>query len=89
MSVAFFAQGLTQMNLAILADVAPRRLVGLTGGIGSFFANAAGILTPLIIGWTVDATGSYSVGIAYVAAVAILGLFSYLFIIDRVTRLHA
>jgi ACS family D-galactonate transporter-like MFS transporter len=89
MSVAFFAQGLTQMNLAIIADVAPRRLVGLTGGIGSFFANAAGILTPLIIGWTVDATGSYSVGIAYVAAVAILGLLSYLFIIDRVARLHA
>jgi ACS family D-galactonate transporter-like MFS transporter len=89
MSVAFFAQGLTQMTWAILADVAPRRLMGLAGGVFSFAANIAGAITPLIIGWVVQGTGSFSYGIGYIAVVAVIGLLSYLVLIDRIERLHA
>lgn len=87
MSLAFFAQGLMQVSWTILSDVAPLRLVGLSGGVFSFSANIGGALTPLIIGWLVEGTGSFAPGIGYIAVVAVIGLLAYLFMIDKVERL--
>ena len=88
LSVAFFGQGMVGLGWAVISDVAPKRLMGLTGGLFNFAANLAGIITPLVIGYIVDVTGSFVGALAFVAAVALLGALSYIFILGDVRRIE-
>ena len=87
MSLAFFGQGMTNLGWTVVSDVAPKKLIGLTSGIFNFSANLAGIVTPLVIGITYQLTGSFFGPLAYVAAVALLGAFSYSVILGDIHRL--
>ncbi len=86
--VAFFSQGMTGLGWTLIADIAPRRLMGLTGGIFNFAANLAGVVTPLVIGGILLVTASFQWALAYIAAVALLGALSYIFILGDVRRLE-
>ena len=88
LSLAFFGQGMVNLGWTLITDVAPRGLVGLTGGVFNLFANLAGIATPMVIGIIVGATGSFYYGLAYIAAVAILGVLSYVFVVGEVKRVE-
>jgi len=88
MSVAFFGQGMVNLGWTLITDVAPRQLIGLTGGIFNLCANLAGIATPMVIGFVVGATGSFVGGLAYIAIVAVIGVFSYVFIVGDVYRIE-
>jgi len=88
MSVAFFSQGMTGLGWTLISDIAPKNLAGLTGGVFNLFANLAGIVTPIVIGLIVGATGSFFYALAYVGAVALLGAVSYIFILGDVRRLE-
>ena len=55
MSVAFFGQGMTNLGWTVVSDIAPKKLIGLTGGLFNFMTNLAGIITPMVIG--VDVRG--------------------------------
>jgi MFS transporter, ACS family, D-galactonate transporter len=84
MSVAFFCQGLTNLGWTLISDVAPKNLMGLTGGVFNFAANLAGIITPVVIGIVVSATGSFFGGLFYTGVVALIGALSYIFIVGDV-----
>ncbi|MDH4124727.1 MAG: MFS transporter [Gammaproteobacteria bacterium] len=88
MSIAFFGQGMVNLGWTLITDVAPKQLIGLTGGIFNFCANLAGIATPMVIGFVVAATGSFFGGLAYIAVVALIGVFSYVFIVGDVHRIE-
>ncbi len=88
MSVAFFGQGLTNLGWTVISDVAPKKLIGLTGGIFNFVTNLAGILTPIIIGYALALTGSFVGPLVYTSILALLGVCSYLFIIGDIKRLE-
>jgi MFS transporter, ACS family, D-galactonate transporter len=86
MSIAFFGQGMVNLGWTLITDVAPRNLMGLTGGVFNLCANLAGIVTPLVIGVIVGSTGSFVGALAYIAVVAIIGALSYVFIVGDVHR---
>ncbi len=88
LSFAFFAQGMTGLGWTLVSDIAPRKLMGLTGGVFNFAANLAGIVTPLVIGFIVARTGSFHYALAYVGAVALVGALSYIFVLGDVKRLE-
>jgi ACS family D-galactonate transporter-like MFS transporter len=88
LSVAFFSQGMTGLGWTLISDIAPKNLMGITGGIFNFAANLAGIITPLVIGLIVARTGSFYFALAYVGAVALLGALSYLLLLGDVRRLE-
>jgi ACS family D-galactonate transporter-like MFS transporter len=88
MSLAFFGQGMVNLGWTLITDVAPKELIGLTGGIFNLCANLAGIATPMVIGFVVGATGSFFGGLAYIAVVALIGVFSYVFIVGDVHRIE-
>jgi MFS transporter, ACS family, D-galactonate transporter len=88
MSLAFFGQGMVGLGWTLVSDIAPKNLMGLTGGVFNFAANLAGIVTPLVIGFVVSATGSFFWALTYVAAAAVLGALSYLFILGDVRRIE-
>jgi len=88
MSVAFFGQGLTNLGWTVLSDIAPKQVIGLTAGIFNFSANLAGILTPVVIGVALGVSGSFVGPLIYIAAVALLGAFSYVVILGDIHRLE-
>ncbi len=88
MSIAFFGQGAVNLGWTLITDVAPKQLVGLTGGLFNLCTNLAGIVTPIVIGIIVDRTGSFVGALAFISALALLGVFSYVFILGDVRRVE-
>jgi ACS family D-galactonate transporter-like MFS transporter len=88
MSIAFFGQGMVNLGWTLISDVAPKPLMGLTGGVFNFCANLAGIVTPLVVGFIVGATGSFYGALAFIGVLALIGAASYIFIIGDVHRVE-
>jgi ACS family D-galactonate transporter-like MFS transporter len=88
MSLAFFGQGMTNLGWTVVSDIAPKKLIGLTGGLFNFTTNLAGIITPIVIGATFQATGSFFGPLAYVAVVAVIGALAYSVVIGDIHRLE-
>ena len=87
LSFAFFCQGMTGLGWTVISDVAPKELLGLTGGIFNFAANLAGVITPIVVGAIIGATGSFFYALAYVGTAALLGAFSYVFLLGNIERI--
>jgi ACS family D-galactonate transporter-like MFS transporter len=88
MSVAFFGQGLSNLGWTVLTDLAPRNMLGLTGGFFNMITNLAGILTPLILGVILQMTGSYFYSLIYVGIVPLIGAALYVFALGDIKRLE-
>jgi MFS transporter, ACS family, D-galactonate transporter len=88
MSFAFFGQGMCNLGWTLISDVAPKSMVGLTGGVFNLCANLAGIVTPIVIGVIVQATGSFYGALAYVAALGLVGVLAYVLIVGPVERVE-
>jgi len=88
MSLAFFGQGMTNLGWTVVSDIAPKKLIGLTGGLFNFTTNLAGIITPIVVGAMYQRTGSFFVPLGYIAVVAILGALAYSVIIGDIHRLE-
>lgn len=89
MSVAFFGQGMTNLGWTVVSDVAPKKLIGLAGGIFNFSANLAGIVTPLVIGYalTLSESKSFVGPLIYISIVALVGALSYSVLLGDIHRL--
>ncbi len=88
LSVAFFGQGMSNLGWTLVSEVAPLRYIGLTGGAFNLCTNLAGIVTPIVIGAIVAATGSFYGALALMGGVALLGAGSYVFIVGEVKRIE-
>jgi ACS family D-galactonate transporter-like MFS transporter len=88
LSVAFFGQGMSNLGWTVISDVAPKQVIGLTGGIFNFSTNLAGIVTPLVIGIAFGMTGSFVGPLVYIGVVALIGAFSYTVILGDIHRLE-
>ena len=85
MSLAFFGNGMASIGWSMISHVAPRHLIGLTGGTFNCISNISGISTPLVFGYLAQ-QGHIAVGFVYVATIAVLGALSYIFVIGKVER---
>jgi len=88
LSLAFFGQGMSNLGWTVISDIAPKKVIGLTGGIFNFSTNLAGIVTPIVIGIFFGLTGSFVGPLIYIAAVALVGAFSYTVVLGDIHRLE-
>jgi ACS family glucarate transporter-like MFS transporter len=88
MAIAFFGKGVASLGWAVMADVAPKQLAGLSGGVFNMFGNIAGIVTPIVVGYIVAATGSFDLALVFVGAHCLLTIFAFLVIIGPIRRLE-
>ena len=88
MSIAFFGQGMVNLGWTLISDVAPKPLIGLTGGVFNFCANLAGIITPIVIGFVVQQTGSFYGALAYIGVLGLIGAAAYIFVVGDVHRVE-
>lgn len=89
MSFAFYGKGIAAGagTWAIVSDTAPKDAVGLAGAIFNCIGNIAGIVTPIIFGYIVAITGSYGIGLAFVAAHCIVAALCFLFVMGPIIRI--
>jgi D-galactonate transporter len=87
-SLAFFGKGLGAVGWAVLADVAPREMTGLSGGVFNGIGNVAGIVTPMVIGFVVATTGSFDRALWFVGAHGIVAMFAYGVLAGRFARIE-
>ncbi|HEX7981039.1 MAG TPA: MFS transporter, partial [Gemmatimonadaceae bacterium] len=88
LTFAFFAQGVSSNSWSIIAEVAPRSMMGTTGGIINFTGHIAGIVTPILIGYILRETGSFEWVLAYVSLAGLVGALSYTLVIGRIHRIE-
>ena len=87
MALAFFGKGVGSLGWAVVSDTSPREAPGLSAGLFNTFGNIAGITTPIIIGFIVQASGgSFVWALVFVAGNALLCLISYLVIVGEIKR---
>ena len=87
MSVAFFGNGFGSITWILVSSLAPRRLMGLTGGVFNFFGNLSSVTVPIIVGWLARG-GRFEPALLFVGGLALAGALSYLFVVGRVERVE-
>jgi ACS family glucarate transporter-like MFS transporter len=88
MSLAFFGKGLGAIGWAVVSDVAPREMTGLSGGVFNGIGNTAGIVTPIVIGYVVASTGSFDRALWFVGAHGIVAILAYGLLAGRFKRIE-
>ncbi|MDG2522092.1 MFS transporter [Caulobacter segnis] len=88
MAVAFFGKGIASLGWAVVSDTSPKELAGVTGGIFNAFGNSAGIVTPIVIGYIVQGTGSFDGALIFVGAHCLLVIAAYFLVVGKIRRLE-
>ena len=88
MSIAFFGKGVASLGWAVVSDVSPKELVGVTGGIFNMAGNTAGIVTPIVIGYIVAELGSFDWALVFVGAHCILTILAFFLIVQKIERIQ-
>lgn len=86
MSLAFFGKGIGALGWAVVSDTSPKEAGGLSGGLFNTFGNTAGITTPIVIGYILQATGSFAGALVFVGANALVAILCYLFVVGDIRR---
>jgi ACS family glucarate transporter-like MFS transporter len=89
MAFAIFGKGLCAMGWVMVSDTAPRHLIGFAGGIFNMAGNLAGIVTPIVIGYILHATGSFAGALYFVALHSLVAAGCYAFVVGEIRRLEA
>jgi ACS family glucarate transporter-like MFS transporter len=88
MSLAFFGKGVGALGWAVVSDTSPRQAGGLSGALFNTFGNTAGITTPIIIGYILQATGRFAGALTFVGASAAVALLSMLLLVGDIHRVE-
>jgi ACS family glucarate transporter-like MFS transporter len=86
MSLAFFGKGFGALGWTVIADVSPRNMIGINGGLFNLIGNLAGITTPIIIGFIVQKTGSFNLALVFVGVTALAAIIAYLPLVGTIHR---
>ncbi|MYM26439.1 MFS transporter [Duganella sp. FT135W] len=86
MSLAFFGKGIGALGWAVVADTSPKEAGGMSGALFNTFGNTAGITTPIVIGYILEKTGSFSGALVFVGANALVTILCYLLMVGEIKR---
>ena len=86
MSLAFFGNGLASITWVFVSLLAPKNLLGLTGGTFNFIGGLAAVIVPVVIGYLVKG-GDFSPALIFVGCLAFIGAMSYIFLVGKVERI--
>lgn len=86
MALAFFGYGLAAISWIFVSTLAPKHLIGLTGGVFNFIGNLSSVVVPLVIGFLVRG-GNFAPALVFVGVLACIGACSYIFLVGKVERI--
>jgi len=86
MALAFFGNGFATITWVFVSTLAPKNLIGLTGGVFNFIGNLASIVIPIVIGFLARG-GNFQPALVFIGSVTIIGACSYIFIVGKIERI--
>jgi len=86
LAIAFFGNGLASIAWVFVSLMAPKNLIGLTGGAFNFIGGLSAVVVPVVIGYLVK-DGDFKPALFFIGGVAFLGFFCYTFVIGKVERI--
>jgi ACS family D-galactonate transporter-like MFS transporter len=87
MCIAFFGNGIASITWIFVSLLAPKHLLGLTGGVFNFIGGLSAVLIPLMIGLLVRG-GSFTTALLTIGLIGIAGALSYIFLVGKVERIQ-
>ncbi len=87
MCIAFFGNGFASITWVFVSTLAPKHLVGLTGGVFNFIGGLAGIIVPAAIGYIVT-DSNFTPAIILIGIIGVMGAMSYIFLVGKVERVE-
>ncbi|MEO5889063.1 MAG: MFS transporter [Ferruginibacter sp.] len=87
MCLSFFGNGLASITWVFVSTLAPKHLVGLTGGVFNCIGNLSGIVVPIAIGFLARG-GHFAPALIFVACMGMAGALSYIFLVGKVERIE-
>jgi MFS transporter, ACS family, D-galactonate transporter len=86
MALAFFGNGFATITWIFVSTLAPKNLIGLTGGVFNFIGNLASIVIPIVIGYLAR-DGNFEPALFFIASITVIGACSYIFIVGKIERI--
>ncbi|PPK85029.1 ACS family D-galactonate transporter-like MFS transporter [Neolewinella xylanilytica] len=87
LAIAFFGNGLASITWVFVSLLAPKRLIGLVGGVFNFVGGLGAVVSPTVIGFLAEG-GSFESALFFVGSVAFGGLCSYVFLVGKIERVR-
>ena len=87
MALAFFGNGFATITWVFVSTLAPKELIGLTGGVFNFIGNLASVVIPIVIGHLVS-NGNFEPALFFIGSVTLIGAGSYIFIVGKIERIE-
>ncbi|GAB3340187.1 MFS transporter [Larkinella ripae] len=85
MSFSFFGAGMALISWVFVSLLAPKHLIGLTGGVFNFMGNLASIVVPIVIGYLAK-DGDFKPALVFIGALGLVGACSYIFLVGKIER---
>ncbi len=86
MALAFFGNGFASITWVFVSTLAPKNLVGLTGGVFNFIGGLASVIVPIVIGFLAQ-NGNFEPALLFIGFLGLLGALSYIFLVGKVERI--
>ena len=87
MALAFFGNGFATITWVFVSTLAPKELIGLTGGVFNFIGNLASVVIPIVIGYLAR-NGNFEPALFFIGSVTVIGACSYIFIVGKIERIE-
>lgn len=87
LAIAFFGNGVASITWVFVSTLAPEHLIGSTGGVFNFIGNIASVIVPIVIGFLAG-SGNFAPALLFIGAMALVGVFSYVFLVGKVERIQ-
>jgi ACS family D-galactonate transporter-like MFS transporter len=87
MTVAFFGNGFASITWVFVSTLAPKHLIGLTGGVFNFLGGLASVVVPIAIGF-LSKGGNFKPALVFISVLAFIGACSYIFLVGKVERIR-
>ena len=88
LALAFFGNGLASITWIFVSSMAPRHLIGLTGGVFNAIGGLSAITIPVIIGFLAK-DGNFEPALLFIGFLTVLGFLSFIFLVGRVERIDS
>ncbi|XMO85881.1 MFS transporter [Algibacter sp. AS12] len=87
LTIAFFGNGLASIMWVFVSLIAPKRIIGLVGGVFNLIGGLSAVVVPFVIGVLVQ-DGDFSPALFFIGAITVIGFLSILLVVGKVKRIE-
>ena len=87
LTIAFFGNGLASITWVFVSLMAPKRIIGLVGGVFNLIGGLSAVIVPTVIGVLVQ-DGDFSPALFFIGALTVIGFLSFLLVVGKVKRIE-